>query len=336
MSKNVYIEDSQGNSAHFDVSQIKARELNKWKGWICSAGTTVIHITRDGEVYAGTCKVGGKLGDIYNGWNNVPGWITCTADRCNCGSQIKIPKYKPGHLDSLQQNQSQSWDEPERGNIDLSDQAFVDHIGTLDVHVQWNLGRRCNYDCSYCPAGANGVHNDFEKHKPLDLLLKTVDRLHDWADGKTLMFCFSGGEPTIHPGFYALCRHIKGLGHKVHLTTNGSHGPNYWKKILPYLDWVLTSVHFEFAPLRVLMKNLEVMKDHKRANPDFMTGLQIMTKPEDWDKAQSLIQMLRESDPAFFQYVETHLTALRVMLGEIQDLMDYTPEQIAQFGVVTE
>jgi hypothetical protein len=84
------------------------------------------------------------------------------------------------------------------------------------------------------------------------------------------------------------------------------------------------------------MKNLEVMKDHKKlVNPHFGVGVQIMTKPEDFDKSRELIQMMRDSDPDFFKYVEVSLTALRVMLGVIQDLMDYTPDQIAEFGVVS-
>jgi organic radical activating enzyme len=332
MNKIVAIQDSRGNQEHFDISQIKARELNKWNGWICSAGTKVIHIDRDGDVWAGTCKVGGKLGDIYTGWKSVPGWITCTANRCNCGTQIKIPKYKPGHHDDWANKTI-----GETGLLDTQDQVFVDATyGELDIHVQWSLGRRCNYDCSYCPGGARGIHNDFEPHKPLDVLIRTVDQLHEWAGGKPLLFCFSGGEPTIHPGFIDLCKHIKTLGHKVHLTTNGSHGPNHWKKLCEVIDWALVSVHYEFASLPILMKNLEVMKDHKKlVNPHFGVGVQIMTKPEDFDKSRELIQMMRDSDPDFFKYVEVSLTALRVMLGVIQDLMDYTPDQIAEFGVVS-
>lgn len=332
MYKNVAIQDENGVQQHFDVSQIKAREINRWEGWICSAGTNVLHITRDGDVYAGTCKVGGKLGDIYTGWKDVTGWLICSEDRCNCGTQIKIPKHKPGFMKALGTNTGAA-----TGEIDPEAQAFVDHIGPLDLHIQWSLGRRCNYDCSYCPVGDWGIHNDYEEHKPLEILLETVDKLHRWANGRTMMFCFSGGEPTIHPGFAAMCRHIKALGHKVHVTTNGSHGPRFWKKLCEVIDYALVSVHFEFTPIPVLIKNLAVMMEHKKQSDTFFhIGLQIMTKPEDWDRAMELIQGLRDTDENFLELVETHMTALRKMLGVDQTLMEYTPEQIAQFGVVTE
>lgn len=330
MSKNVAIQDEHGVQQHFDVSQVKALEINRWKGWICSAGTNVIHISRDGDVYAGTCKVGGKLGDIYNGWKDVPGWLECTVNRCNCGTQIKIPKYKPGHKRDL----DLALITP-TGEIDAKAQTFVDHIGPLDLHIQWSLGRRCNFDCSYCPGGATGIHNDFEPHKPLEVLLGTVNKLHEWANGRTMMFCFSGGEPTIHPGFTAMCRHIRALGHKVHVTTNGSHGPKFWKKLCEVVDQVIVSVHFEFANIPLLIKNLTVMMEHKKTSERFFhIALNIMTKPEDWDRAMELIQGLRDADEDYLEQIEVHLAALRKMLGYDQTLMEYTPEQIKQFGVV--
>ena len=35
------------------------------------------------------------------------------------------------------------------------------------VKVEWNLGKRCNYDCSYCPAE---IHDNFSKHTDIKIL----------------------------------------------------------------------------------------------------------------------------------------------------------------------
>ena len=42
------------------------------------------------------------------------------------------------------------------------------------VKVEWNLGKRCNYDCSYCPAE---IHDNFSKHTDIKILKNAVDDL---------------------------------------------------------------------------------------------------------------------------------------------------------------
>ena len=42
------------------------------------------------------------------------------------------------------------------------------------VKVEWNLGKRCNYDCSYCPAE---IHDNYSEHTSIHILKQTVDEL---------------------------------------------------------------------------------------------------------------------------------------------------------------
>lgn len=329
MTAIIAIQDDTGVQEHFDVSQIKARGLNHWHGWKCSAGTNSIHICSDGDVWVGTCRVGGKLGNISTGWISPTEWITCSRSYCGCGTEIKLPKHKPGYAEALL-----AASRTETGQIDPDRQTFVDFLGKSELHVQWDLGRFCNYDCSYCSKGPQGVHNSTDPHKPLDVLMATVERLHVWATGRVMWFCFSGGEPTLHPGFITLCRMIHQLGHKIHLTTNGSHGPRYWKILLPHIDMIQVSVHFEFVNDVMLVNNLLVMLEHRIDNPEFGIAMTIMTKPSDFDRATSLINVLRNAHDGFFNMVEGHLTPLRIMLGVDSKLMSYTPDQIAQFGSI--
>lgn len=324
MAKIVSLHDAEGNVEHFDVSAIKARKLNQWSGWTCSAGTNSIHIDFDGNVWAGTCKVGGKLGDIFNGWTDVPDWIICTKHQCNCGTEIKLPKHMMGHGDIL--------DEPmdPQGRINPGSVVGVNYTKRMELHVQWDLGRFCNFDCLYCLKPQ--IHNDFEEHKPLDVLINTVDKLHVWSRGQLMRFCFSGGEPTLHPGFIDLCEHIQSLGHKVHLTTNGSQGPGYWRKLVEVIDIASISVHFEFTKERNLVKTIAVALDKKLQDRYFGLEVKLMTKPEDWDRSMALRDELLDL-PGFAENATLQIAPLRVMLGQ-HELMDYTDEQISQFGVV--
>ena len=36
------------------------------------------------------------------------------------------------------------------------------------VKVEWNLGKRCNYDCTYCPAE---IHDNTSKHTDIKIFI---------------------------------------------------------------------------------------------------------------------------------------------------------------------
>ena len=76
--------------------------------------------------------------------------------------------------------------------------------------VTWDLGRRCNYDCSYCPPTR---HDKVSPYAELPKLKKTAKFVLDYCntlvsykksgDGahQQISISFTGGEPTVHPGF---------------------------------------------------------------------------------------------------------------------------------------
>ena len=75
----------------------------------------------------------------------------------------------------------------------------IDLLTGKVFQVTWDTGRRCNYDCSYCPAHR---HDNFSRHATLDELKKNVDFLYEYTDlymqyrmHKVASFGFTGGEP---------------------------------------------------------------------------------------------------------------------------------------------
>jgi MoaA/NifB/PqqE/SkfB family radical SAM enzyme len=86
---NVRIDDDQIIHAN-DVIKL---HKNQFKGWSCNAGIESLMINWDGEVHRATCRVGGSLGNIYNGTFNVPNEpIICTRDFCTCAADIPLTK----------------------------------------------------------------------------------------------------------------------------------------------------------------------------------------------------------------------------------------------------
>lgn len=113
------------------------------------------------------------------------------------------------------------------------------------VKVEWNLGKRCNYDCGYCPSS---IHDNSSPHTDIEILKAVVDKL--MLLGKPIRLSFTGGEPTVHPKFKELLRYCKHVGvHYISVTTNGTLPAEYYST-LP-VEQLVFSVHFEYDWLRV-------------------------------------------------------------------------------------
>lgn len=113
------------------------------------------------------------------------------------------------------------------------------------IKVEWNLGKRCNYDCSYCPAS---IHDNSSPHTDIKVLKATVDKL--MTLDKPIRLSFTGGEPCIHPKFRELINYCKHVGISwISVTTNGTL-PHEFYASLP-IDQLVFSVHFEYDWLRV-------------------------------------------------------------------------------------
>ena len=101
--------------------------------------------------------------------------------------------------------------------------------------VSWLLGRFCNYKCSYCWPYARSDRKD---HRPTQLCLKTVDEIKRQARERgfnSFHFSLSGGEPTFHPGYLDIMKHLADdVGNtnftSVHMTSNCSRNMKWFEE----------------------------------------------------------------------------------------------------------
>jgi len=101
--------------------------------------------------------------------------------------------------------------------------------------VSWLLGRYCNYNCSYCWPYAR---SDTKDHRPTGLVIKTIDEIKRQARDNgfnSFHFSFSGGEPTLHPGFLEILSHYSSdmencNNQTTHITSNISRGMRWFEK----------------------------------------------------------------------------------------------------------
>ena len=105
--------------------------------------------------------------------------------------------------------------------------------------VSWLLGRFCNYKCSYCWPYARSDRKD---HRPTELCLKTIDEIKRQArerDFNSFHFSLSGGEPTFHPGYLDIMKHLADDVNNtnytsVHMTSNCSRNMAWFKEYVEH------------------------------------------------------------------------------------------------------
>jgi MoaA/NifB/PqqE/SkfB family radical SAM enzyme len=113
------------------------------------------------------------------------------------------------------------------------------------IKIEWNLGKRCNYDCSYCPSS---IHDNSSPHTDIEILKATVDKL--MMLGKPIRLSFTGGEPCVHPKFLELVKYCKHVGVTwISVTTNGTLPYEFYAAL--EVDQIVFSIHLEFDWKRV-------------------------------------------------------------------------------------
>jgi len=134
----------------------------------------------------------------------------------------------------------------------------IDLLTGKVFQVTWDTGRRCNYDCSYCPAHR---HDNFSKHATLDelkantdFLFEYIDTYMQYRDFKVANIGFTGGEPTVNPNFIPFIQYLKSQYEGKYankwqagfaLTTNGAMGQKMAQAVMENFGHATVSYHAE-------------------------------------------------------------------------------------------
>ena len=149
------------------------------------------------------------------------------------------------------------------------------------VKVEWNLGKRCNLDCSYCPAE---IHDNFSSHTNIKVLIDAVDALAEL--GKPIRLSFTGGEPCVHPNIEELLEHASQRVDWINVTTNASRKAEWYDR-QPNNHYVF-SLHFEHPQWEDHVKNIlffSQLNDMSGNNKDFIVN--VMAHHDHMEKVKS-------------------------------------------------
>lgn len=127
--------------------------------------------------------------------------------------------------------------------------ACEDHAHNIPprvLSIEWFVGRRCNYDCSYC---SPHVHDAVSPWLDVDLARDMISRLHDHCQQQSTSsrWVLTGGEPFIDPGFLPVLQHLRhhSTVMQVNTTTNGSLPTDVYVAAAHCLTSLTFSLHFE-------------------------------------------------------------------------------------------
>ena len=138
----------------------------------------------------------------------------------------------------------------------------IDPNNRISFLLDWELTMKCNLDCTYCPTGLYGGHDNSTGHPPLQKCLEALDFMFAYVDLYMstkprgihyVILNVYGGESLHHPDIVDILSQIKNkykiYSNKWHLTvtttTNAIVSDKKLKQIIPYIDEFTVSYHSE-------------------------------------------------------------------------------------------
>ena len=151
------------------------------------------------------------------------------------------------------------------------------------VKIEWNLGKRCNYDCAYCPSS---IHDNFSAHTDISILKSTVDKLSEIS--RPIRLSLTGGEPCVHPRIEELLQYARSKVSFLSVTTNGTRKPLWY--ISQPVDQYVFSLHFEYDWLSVL----ETIKDVVQSDTNIHCIVHVMAHQDKMNDVKIAVGLLAQ------------------------------------------
>lgn len=91
-----------GTQRGLNSNRIVTEGKNRFKGWKCWIDDSIF-ITPNGDIRTASCNAGSIIGNINRGTVSLRGApVICAEERCNCGTDINIPKARVEYIGQLE------------------------------------------------------------------------------------------------------------------------------------------------------------------------------------------------------------------------------------------
>ncbi len=186
----------------------------------------------------------------------------------------------------------------------MFDRIDLDYSHALSV--TWDVGRRCNLDCTYCPSYR---HDNFSPSADLKALKSAAHFVFQYLDlylrnrtNRAAKIDFTGGEPTINPHFSEFSKWLRQthqelyadkFSFEVNLTSNGIINDKMRDSVLQNFDYATFSYHTESTAAQK-QRFFNHMKFFKEKNFPSKVNVMFHAKPDYFQECLELCDKLRE------------------------------------------
>lgn len=187
------------------------------------------------------------------------------------------------------------------GHVAISSNESELHASLKDpklINVTWFIGKRCNFDCSYC---SSTTHDNFSPHIKLADALNFINNLdrHCSSAKKKFKLNYTGGEPFVHPHIIKILEHCskKENMYQQGLVTNGSLPLDVYQQAIKFLNNITISVHFEQTVTNIekLIEKIIILNENK----NIFLNVNVMALPGKFDQVERVIKKLSDNSVKF-------------------------------------
>ena len=280
-------------------------KFNNFKGWYCLSGLTYLRVDRHGNIYGNVCAQGGNYGNVYNQYVIPTTPLVCKSSSCFCAADINIPKAKT--IDDLNKLLMIKYSLKQLSSFaltsDVNDTVAI--MSSRNLHLEdtfsldWFLGKRCNFNCSYCPST---VHDNHSPHLILEKFIPAFDRLYDLISShKLIEITFTGGEPTLNPYYLDIVKHVIKDNTRVITITNGT---AHIDKLIYLLEsgGLTISIHQEYTQIDKILEKIHILYDYIQINNKLTVNY--MLRPGTAKECREFINRLPPTKINFFVTVD--------------------------------
>ena len=197
----------------------------------------------------------------------------------------------------------------------------------------WDLGRRCNYDCSYCPSHR---HNNYSPHASIKDLVYTFEKLSRYrqvmaeiSSINEFTVSITGGEPASNPIFWKFCEEMNAIDPlvKVGITTNGTIPKKQYEKIDQYVQTMTVSYHCEADDK--LKKNVvdAILYIHHQTNTYINVNVMFHSNAEYFQECLDLCFLLEDEGVNFVPRIIGEDQGSEGKVKDDKEFHSYTNEQ---------
>jgi len=166
------------------------------------------------------------------------------------------------------------------------------------ITITWFMGKRCNYDCSYC---SPYYHDNYSPHISKEKAFNFIDQLEKYSitQNKNFKINITGGEPFVHPNFIELLKYIKNKKQLTQLVvvSNGSVPLKTYIESTEYITNLTISLHLEQDD-SVINNTVDKILSLNAVSGLFL-NVNLMALPGKLEKIKQIINKFNENNIKF-------------------------------------